>query len=205
LSHAASSLKLETAPAAGPWPQAARAWMELGLWGSAVCQRCLALGSCCLPCLKGLTSSHSSTQPPILVPPWQLQLHWEMVSGPGIGRAGNHPLQVSCSSDSEALPFLLHCACPHNTYQGPAAQCGLLWTLQGRPSPGLQSPADRQTRHVRLSGCCRRCTSYQASYNALSRLMIFLASSCQTFTPWAGLAADNRAHAISISGISAVC
>ena len=159
MSHPASSVNLETAPAAGPWPQAARAWMELGLWGSAACQMCLALCSCCLPCLKGLTSSHSSTLSPILVPPWQLQLHWEMVSGPGIRRAGNHPLQVSCNSDSEALPFLLHCACPHNTYQGPAAQCGLLWTLQGRPSPGLQSPADRQTRHVRLSGCCRRCSA----------------------------------------------
>ena len=104
LPHLASSLKLETAPTAGPWPQAATAWMEPRLSGSAACPRCPVLCSCCLPCHKGqtqLTFDHAAARssPSLAV-----------TAAPGDGIWPRHwagrecPMQVSCSSDSEALP-----------------------------------------------------------------------------------------------------
>jgi hypothetical protein len=79
---------------------------------------------------------------------------------PRVGR--KCPLQAACRSDSEALPCLLHCACLHQPCQGLAAQCGLQWTLQGRPSPGLQSPANGLSQHVRQQVCSRCCATKTA-------------------------------------------
>jgi hypothetical protein len=113
LSHLASSLKLETAPTAGPWPQAATAWMEPRLSGSAACPRCPVLCSCCLPCLKGQTQLTSTTQPPVPVPPWQLQLHREIASAPGLGWAGN----AHCRPPAGQIlkPCLACCIAPAST------------------------------------------------------------------------------------------
>jgi hypothetical protein len=113
LSHLASSLKLETAPTAGPWPQAATAWMEPRLSGSAACPRCPVLCSCCLPCLKGQTQLTSTTQPPVPVPPWQLQLHQEIASAPGLGWAGN----AHCRPPAGQIlkPCLACCIAPAST------------------------------------------------------------------------------------------
>ena len=141
-------MKLETAPTAGPWPQAARAWMELGLWGSAACQRCPSLCSCCLPCLKGqtqLTLHHPAahSRPTLAV-----------TAAPGDGIWPRHrlgskcPLQATYNSDSESLPWLLHCACLAHTCQGHAAQSELLRTCRGRSGPRLQSVC-RQAHQTR--------------------------------------------------------
>jgi hypothetical protein len=162
LSHLASSLKLETAPTAGPWPQAATAWMEPRLSGSAACPRCPVLCSCCLPCLKGQTqltfdhaAARSSPSLAVTAAPGDC-----ICTRPRVGR--KCPLQAACRSDSEALPCLLHCACLHQPCQGLAAQCGLQWTLQGRPSPGLQSPANGLSQHVRQQVCSRCCATKTA-------------------------------------------
>ena len=56
----------------------------------------------------------------------------------------------------------MHCACLHQPCQGLAAQCGLQWTLQGRPSPGLQSPANGLSQHVRQQVCSRCCATKTA-------------------------------------------
>jgi hypothetical protein len=110
LPHLASSSKLETAPTAGPWPQAARAWIELGLCGSAACQRCPALCSCCLPCLKGqtqLTLHHPAahSRPTLAV-----------TAAPGDGISPRHRLGRKCplhgSYHHTETPCLACCIAP---------------------------------------------------------------------------------------------
>jgi hypothetical protein len=111
-----------------------------GAW-TATCLSCPALGSCGVPCLKGQSSSHSSTQSPIPVPPWQLHLLWEISSGPDIGRTGN------AHRRSPAVQFLKPClACciaPASPTRARVMQlslscCGLVGGSQARDCNLLQ-------------------------------------------------------------------
>jgi hypothetical protein len=65
------------------------------------------------PCLKGQTQLTSTTQPPVPVPPWQLQLHREIASAPGLGWAGN----AHCRPPAGQIlkPCLACCIAPAST------------------------------------------------------------------------------------------
>jgi len=154
----ASSLKLETAPTAGPWPQAAMGWTEPGLGGSAACLSYPALGSYCLPCLKGQTSSHSFTQPPFSVPPWQLYLHREIAYGPDIRRTGN----AHCRSPAAQIPkpCLACCIAPASPTHARVMQlslscCGLVGGAQARDCNLLQTQQSASTQQVSNIGAAQ--------------------------------------------------
>jgi hypothetical protein len=164
LSHLASSLKLETAPTAGPWPQAATAWMEPRLSGSAACPRCPVLCSCCLPCNKcqtQLTFDHAAARssPSLAV-----------TAAPGDGIWLRHwagrkcPLQLPCRSDSEAC--LDCCIAPASPTHARVMQlslscCGLVGGAQARDFNLLYKLINRPTRSklatsVLLNADCSR-------------------------------------------------
>ena len=150
-------MKLETAPAEGPWPQAARAWMELGLSGSATCPRCPVLCSCCLPCLKGQTqltlhhpAAHSRPTLAVTAAPG------DGISPPGIGWARNaHCTAPVITLRRPALPAALRL--PPPAIPGSRSSVWAAVGPSGASKPGIAISC-RQANQPRqagtLGGCC---------------------------------------------------